>query len=110
MPHLVIEYSRPLEDKVVELLPKLHTAIGDQPGMDLARTKTRAIPLDHYYVGTKGSDGLMLHGTLRILDGRDLDTKRQYMAPLFKLMKEAMPEGCSVTLDVKDTVRATYCT
>jgi len=107
MPHIIVEYSSALEQEVSGLLPKLHDTLAAQ-GIDKARIKTRGISLAHAVVGDQGTDGKMMHATLLLLEGRDVATKKQYADPLHAVMKEAAPDGCAVTLEVRDMAADTY--
>lgn len=111
MPHLVIEYSRNLETEIdiPVLLGRLHSALA-AAGIDQARIKTRGIALSHVVVGNAGEMGRMIHATLSLLEGRDIETKRLYGDPLYALMKHAVEQigACAVTLEIRDMVRDTY--
>ncbi|MCS5596578.1 MAG: hypothetical protein NZ828_04930 [Alphaproteobacteria bacterium] len=107
MPHIIVEYSPFLDDQMPTLLENLHNTLAEA-GVDKGRIKTRGIAVDHNVVGTVGSKGLMLHATLLLLEGRDVATKKSYATPLHNLMKRTAPEGCAVTLEVRDMVNDTY--
>ncbi|MGH1404047.1 MAG: 5-carboxymethyl-2-hydroxymuconate Delta-isomerase [Alphaproteobacteria bacterium] len=109
MPHIIVEYSKSLEPQtdVLALVNDLHEGLAAQ-GIDKARIKSRAIAVDHVVVGDKGADGVMAHATLLLLEGRDIATKKQYGDVLYEVMKAAAPQGCSVTLEVRDMVKDTY--
>lgn len=107
MPHIIVEYSPSLDDQMPTLLENMHEALA-AAGVDKVRIKTRGIALNHNVVGTVGSKGLMMHATLLLLEGRDVATKKSYATPLHNLMKRTAPEGCAVTLEVRDMVNDTY--
>ncbi len=111
MPHIIIEYSRALESRVdfPALLGTLHETLADQ-GIDVARIKTRGIALDHAVVGERGVEGSMVHGTLLLLEGRDVATKRRYGDALYNVMKTILQTvpACAVTLEMRDMVKETY--
>ncbi|MEM6781399.1 MAG: hypothetical protein AAF569_06000 [Pseudomonadota bacterium] len=112
MPHIILEYSSALEDKLdlPEILESLHNTLAEQ-GVDKARIKTRGVKLDHAVVDDQGTDGLMAHATLLLLEGRDVSTKQQYGQALHGVMKDkiisAAPE-CKLTLEVRDMEKDTY--
>jgi 5-carboxymethyl-2-hydroxymuconate isomerase len=116
MPHIIVEYSSNLEPEV-EIQPMIvamHKELSDA-GVDGSRIKTRAIALDHYVVGDKGSSktggGAMIHITLLLLEGRDEATKKQYSTPIHKVAIDAVADRngyCAVTLEVRDMSAATY--
>ncbi len=112
MPHIIVEYSKNLGDiiEISNLVLDMHDALADQ-GIDKTRIKTRAVRCNYVAVGDFGSHGHMLHATLLLLEGRDVETKRQYGDALVEVMKKSV-EGsvkhCSVTLEVRDMVKDTY--
>ncbi len=109
MPHIIIEYSKNLESQadVSALVHGLHDVLAAQ-GIDKARIKSRAVAVNHAVVGDKGADGVMAHTTLLLLEGRDVATKKQYGDALYKVMQDSAPEGCSLTLEIRDMIKDTY--
>ncbi len=101
MPHIIVEYSASLEPKIPALLTNLHTALAAE-GIDQARIKTRGIAIPHAIVGDKGTTGQMLHVTFLLLSGRDNATKKQYGDALHAQIINAAPEGCAITLEIRD--------
>ncbi len=78
-------------------------------GVEKARIKTRVIKIDHYMVGEKGAHGSMIHGTLLLLEGRDVPTKERLSKPLYEALKNAVhSKDCAVTFEVRDMVKDTY--
>ena len=107
MPHIIVEYSKSLEDKIPSVLNDLHEGLAAQ-GIDKARIKTRGIAIDHAVVGERGTNGQMMHTTLLLLAGRDIPTKKQYGDALHAILKAAAPEGCAATLEIRDMIADTY--
>ena len=112
MPHIIVEYSKNLEDqiRVGEMLIDMHEALASC-GIDKARIKTRGIALDHAVVGDIGADGAMAHATLLLLEGRDVATKKSYGDKLQHVMHEHLTkveDHCSATLEIRDMVKDTY--
>jgi len=107
MPHIIVEYSKQLDDQMPQLLKAMHESLAGA-GIDKIRIKTRGIAVNHNVVGETGANGLMMHATLLILEGRDLVTKKSYGDPLHSLMKRTAPEGCAVTLEIRDMAKDTY--
>lgn len=107
MPHIIVEYTESLEALVPELLTEMHEALSAE-GIEKARIKTRGISIKNNVVGEQGLDGQMLHATLLLLEGRDMQTKKQYGDPLHSLMKKTAPAGCAVTLEIRDMVKDSY--
>lgn len=112
MPHIIVEYSKNLESQVRigEMLIDLHEGLTSM-GIDKARIKTRGISIDHAVVGDKGADGAMMHATLLLLEGRDVDTKKSYGDTLHHIMHKyaaKLEDHCAVTLEIRDMVKDTY--
>ena len=113
MPHIVVEYSQNLEDRVdlASLLVSMHDALVGE-GIDKSRLKTRATALTHSVVGTKNANaGQMLHITLLLLEGRDDLTKKKYGDAIHATAKDAVLKeypDAAVTLEVRDMAQATY--
>ena len=109
MPHIILEYSSSIRETrdIPSTLSNMHHALANE-GIDAARIKTRGIALDDAVVGDKGPDGQMMHATLLLLEGRDIPTKKQYGDAIHAVMTDAAPEGCSITLEIRDMVADTY--
>ena len=107
MPHIIVEYSKQLDDQMPQLLKAMHESLANS-GIDMERIKTRGISVDHNVVGETGLRGLMMHATLLILAGRDLQTKKSYGDPLHAMLKRPAPAGCAVTLEIRDMDKDTY--
>lgn len=109
MPHIIVEYSKNLDVIMPELLIALRDALGELDGIEPDRLKLRAIGYTHCIVGNKGAGADMLHICLQLLSGRDVPTRTLYGQALHKVLKAYAPQGCSVTLEVRDMDRETYC-
>ncbi len=110
MPHIIIEYSANLlpDLDVPKMLGTLHDSLAAS-GVDKGRIKTRAIKIDHAFVGEKGASGSMIHGTLLLIEGRDIATKKKLADPLFAALKDAAGgPDIAVTFEVRDMVKDTY--
>ncbi len=101
MPHIIVEYSKTLDQKIPALLYDLHDALAAQ-GVDKARIKTRGIMLDHAVVSEDGAAGQMIHVTLLILAGRDAVLKKQFGDALYDVVKRLGSARCAVTLEIRD--------
>jgi 5-carboxymethyl-2-hydroxymuconate isomerase len=90
MPHLLIEYSANLEDKIQmrELVQKLHeTAIGTGV-FPMAGARTRAMRRDVYRVADGAAANGFVHLTMRVGHGRSVETRRQAAESLFAALCE----------------------
>ena len=113
MPHIVIEYSSNLRDRLGldALIERLHaTAIGTGV-FPLGGARTRAVERTHYRIADGHPDNAFVHVTLRIGHGRDPETKRraaqavfdalcEHLGPLY----ERIPLGISFELQESDPV------
>lgn len=112
MPHIIVEYSKNIEAlfDLSEMLIDMHEALVEK-GIEKSRIKTRGVSLDHSIVGDTGREGAMLHCTLLLLEGRDIETKRIYGDALHHIMVHKVTnilDHCSVTLDIREMDRDTY--
>ena len=114
MPHLTVEYSKSLSDKIPmdQILKKLHLSLEACSGLDLNRVKSRLV--EHAVVlGGKGALEIqMVHVTLAILSGRDPETKKSYSQTLFDTVVSSVPVGVlssiSLTIEIRDMDRDSY--
>lgn len=107
MPHITVEYSPSLSEMMPTLLGQLHDALAEN-GVDKAKIKTRGILVQSAYVGEQGLKGTMMHATLLLLAGREVEIKKHYGSVLYQIMKQAAPADCSVTLEVREMAVETY--
>lgn len=112
MPHIIAEYSSNLENEinVPVMLSDVHSALGEGLG-GVERIKTRGIKLNHAVVGDQGAEGRMIHITLLLLEGRDVETKTAYSSGIMNATKkhaDALSAPCAITLEVRDMDKDTY--
>ena len=111
MPHIVIEYSSNIGDRMGldRLIERLHaTAIGTGV-FPLGGTRTRAAERTHYRIADGHPDNAFVHLTLRIGHGRDAETKARAARAVFDALCEhlaalfeAIPIGISFELQEID--------
>jgi 5-carboxymethyl-2-hydroxymuconate isomerase len=114
MPHIVLEYPFDFKEKsnVISCLSELHSVLGAFDTIDIARIKTRAIPIEHAVVGTEVSSGYFMHITLKLLPGRDKDLKKAMALALQNVAKQWVSDidtDCTVTAEVQDLEAESYC-
>ena len=109
MPHIIVEYSKNLEEQIdiPNMLSGIHGALAGE-GIDQSRIKTRGHAIDHAVVGDQGANGSMAHTTLLLLEGRDIPTKKQYGDAIHAVLSKTVPQDCSITLEIRDMVKDTY--
>ena len=114
MPHLTIEYSKSLNKDVDThaLLKAIHTSIDGCDGVDMNRVKSRLIEHENVLNGKDAHAIGMIHVTLAILSGRDIETKKSYGKALFDALKANVPEkvrqSASLTVEIRDMEQACY--
>lgn len=97
MPHIIVEYTRDIDD-VSGLLDGLHDTLAAQETAKLEAIKTRALPLDHYVVGDR-SKSSMVHVTLKLMPGRSNELKNTMTTALEAVVKEKVTQETSVTVE-----------
>lgn len=109
MPHIIVEYSTPQPDlNVKKLLNDLHQGLATEQGVDIARIKTRAIPLNDFVVGGENEPNAMIHITLKIMPGRPVEIQKQMIQKLFNIARTHTPDGI-VTAETMELIAETYC-
>ncbi len=88
MPHLVIEYSANVEDRIAlgELLDKLHACALTTGVFPLGGLRVRAYRTDAYRIADKAPDNGFVHVTAMIGHGRPLDVQQQAGEQLFAVL------------------------
>ena len=79
MPHIVVEYSANLRDRIglSALLESLHTTALATGVFPLGGTRTRAAERTHYRIADGHPDNGFVHVSMMIGAGRDVDTRRR---------------------------------
>ena len=85
MPHLIIEYSANIEDRIAldELLDKLHMCALGTGVFPLGGLRVRAHRTDAYRIADKAAENGFVHVTALIGHGRPLDVQQQAGEQLF---------------------------
>lgn len=112
MPHIIVEYSKNIGDIICmsKMVDDMHESLAAN-GIDKARIKTRAYECNYVIVGEQSSHGHMIHTTLLLLEGRDLETKKKYGDALHAIMKDYVSDvvkHCATTLEIRDMNKDTY--
>ncbi|MEO8463773.1 MAG: 5-carboxymethyl-2-hydroxymuconate Delta-isomerase [Gammaproteobacteria bacterium] len=90
MPHLVIEYSANVEQRIAlgELLDKLHACALTTGVFPLGGLRVRAYRADAYRIADKAPDNGFVHVTAMIGHGRPLDVQQRAGEQLFAVLAE----------------------
>ncbi len=112
MPHIIVEYSKNLGEiiEISDLVSELHNVLSDQ-GIEKDRIKTRAISCNYVAVGDCCYNDHMLHATLLLLEGRDVETRQKYGSAIYNTLNDSVKnilKNCSVTLEVREMNKDTY--
>ena len=88
MPHLVIEYSANVEDRIAlgDLLDKLHACALTTGVFPLGGLRVRAYRADAYRIADKAPDNGFVHVTALIGHGRPLDVQQRAAEELFAVL------------------------
>ena len=111
MPHIVVEYTDTLSDRVdiPKLLSDLHDDLAERETVDIHAIKTRAIPVQYCVVGDGENPDKFIHITLRLLPGRNDDLKKEMAQGLFDIaVKERHDDRISISVEVVDMHAASY--
>ena len=90
MPHLVIEYSANVEDRIAlgDLLDKLHACALTTGVFPLGGLRVRAYRADAYRIADKAPDNGFVHVTALIGHGRPLDVQQRAGQELLAAVSE----------------------
>ena len=114
MPHILIEYSK-IFGEIIEtplLVLKLHNTLAQQ-GVDKSIIITRSRMSRYVAVGEQEMCGHMVHVTMSLKEGRDLETKRKYGDAVFKALKDEIEKKvntCAISMEIRDMDADTYYT
>ncbi|MGH2341697.1 5-carboxymethyl-2-hydroxymuconate Delta-isomerase [Segnochrobactraceae bacterium EtOH-i3] len=102
MPHLLIDYARPLEQtlSIREVMDVAFEAAARSGVMQPADIKVRATPFDHYRL--EGGITTFLHVTVQLLAGRTAEQKEHVALLMRADLAEAFPDIHSISVDIRD--------
>ena len=100
MPHVIIEHSKDAGD-MSALCEALLAALGAHPAIPKPETpKLRSTPAGAHLLGSRGQS--FVHATLRLLPGRDADTKSDLAQVILSVMADTLPQVHSLSVDLAD--------
>lgn len=110
MPHVILEHSQPLENKVsiAELLNLVHHTLGQQNSFDIDAVKSRAISYDHFLVTTFAQSKDFLHIQLRIMEGRRPEDIQAAVAKISENVLKILPSEVELTIEVCEMNKSLY--
>jgi 5-carboxymethyl-2-hydroxymuconate isomerase len=109
MPHIIIEYSANLEERMdlPGLIKKLHLATVGMEVFSLAAARTRAERRDYYRIADNNPENSFVHVIVRIGHGRSLEVKQQVGKVLFEALCEHLQpiydtSPLGITLEIQE--------
>jgi 5-carboxymethyl-2-hydroxymuconate isomerase len=108
MPHIVVEYSPGTLSDVPKILKQLHENLAAEESVDIARIKTRAVPVKDVVVGDEGAGGSMVHITVKLMP-RPVDVAKRMASNLQQIVRSNVSDKCKVTAEVVELHPDTYC-
>ncbi len=108
MPHIIVEYTADSLDQSSpgELMQAVYTAVVESQLFKESNIKLRAIPVEHYRLGSSGQG--FIHVQCRIHQGRD-DAQKQRLSQLIVASLSVQPLPVSViTCEITELHRASY--
>ncbi|PKG99039.1 5-carboxymethyl-2-hydroxymuconate Delta-isomerase [Paraglaciecola sp. MB-3u-78] len=108
MPHCIIEYSKNLENSmpINELVRVVHSSVFASGLFEESSIKARAIEFIHFQTGL--SDTPFIHITLKILQGRDHQQKKDLTKLVLDTLSEVIPAPLSLSVEVMDIEKVSY--
>ena len=114
MPHLAVEYTENLKRELdlPRLLKELHCSLSDCQGLDINRVKSRLIQHPEVLGGPNASPIKMVHVTLSVLSGREVEVRKGYGRALndtlHRVLPAAMHSLVSLTVEIREMDRDCY--
>ncbi len=104
MPHLVMEYSNSVQQRlnVQGLLEDLHIATIESQLFDSKTVKSRAVQVDHWLIGTQQDQADFIHVTLELLAGRSGEQKQALSQSLAAVLQQQANWITSLTVNIRD--------
>jgi 5-carboxymethyl-2-hydroxymuconate isomerase len=88
LPHLIVEYSANIEDKIAldGLLDKLHASAVSSGMFPVGGIRIRAMRMDHYRIADCNPDNGYVHVTALVGHGRPLDFRQRVCEQIFEAL------------------------
>ena len=109
MPHIIVEYTETLNLDFAKMIDDLHTDLAGRETIDIHAVKSRAIPVKYNMVGGPQDHNAFIHVTLKLLEGRDPDLRREMAEGLHGIAKHpAHDDRIAVSVEVAEMKKSTY--
>ena len=108
MPHIVIEYSRDVEDqiKISDLMDATYKVGAASGVMKPEDIKVRALAYEHYQMA--GPKDNFVHTTIYLLEGRSDEQKEGLSIALRSSQADLMPDVISISIEIQDVNDISY--
>lgn len=106
-----MEYSIdiPRKTDIERLLEDIHATVRASGLFEPGAIKSRSIAYDHFQVGDDDtSTADFVHLSLWILNGRPVEVRQSLGQAVLDVMRSALPDVTSLTVDVREMEKATY--
>lgn len=91
MPHLILHYTANLDGfDPDDALSRINLALSDSGHFKEADIKSRALRLDHFRIGNVDHGRGFAHAHLKMLPGRDDDTRQSLAQAMLAALRDAM--------------------
>lgn len=103
MPHIIVEHSQNLagDQHIQSLCQEIFDTMATHPTFpDPSAIKVRAVGYTRRVQALENDH--FVHATIKLLPGRDEETKKQLTQKLLDLLMESLPEASSFSVDIED--------
>lgn len=103
MPHIIIEHSQNLagDQHIQSLCQEVFDTMATHPTFpDPSAIKVRALGYAHRVQALENDH--FAHATIKVLPGRDEETKKQLTQKVLDVLVENLPEAASVSVAIED--------
>lgn len=110
MPHLVMEYSDPVNERVnIDLLlEELHQYLVKSGEFSPENIKSRAYACHQWLIGEQNDKNNFIHLTLSLFKGRSLEIKKQLSQGLLAVLNQHASVLSSLTVEVREIEKGCY--
>lgn len=104
MPHVVIEYSRPLAGQLdmQDFVDLIHETLAQQEEFDISGVRTRATPCEHFRIKEYGQDRQFVHILIHILAGRSEKNIQAAVQALGEMAMRVLPQDIEFSIEMRE--------
>lgn len=109
MPQFITMYAQPLEDQVDmgDVCQAIWDAANESGLFVPEAIKVRAVPVDHYVVGTEGR-APFLHIDAKMYAGRTIEQKQKLLASVLERVGPLVGEAPALSIEAIDIIKEAY--